>query len=329
MIGKRPLGLAVAVLFLVVVLALWLGETAIDPRNIGVADSDDARLFFYRLPRTAVGLVAGAGLAVSGAALQLVWRNPLADPYLLGVSGGSAVGATLAIAFGVGTLGFLGDLLLPGSAFLGGVLATLIVRRIAARVRVESSVLLAGVMVNAVSASLITFMKALLPSERTQELLFWLIGFLDRPRPLVFVLLLVLVASGSALLLHLAAKMNLLALGRKEASHLGIDAGGLERSVLLAAALVVGAIVSVTGMIGFVGLIVPHVVRRAVGPDARRLLPLSIFYGGALVVASDLVTRILAPFIHSNAPVGAVTAILGSGLFVLLAAERETTTRAA
>lgn len=274
----------------------------------------------FRLPRVLLGAVAGAGLAAVGASFQAVLRNPLAEPYVLGVSGGAALGATVAIVLGgsllVGALGAAG---VPAAAFGGGLVATAIVWSLVRAGRASgASILLAGVVVNAIAGACITLVEAIAEPGRVQSLLWWLMGFLDVPSwpELAFVAL--YVALGLALLVRDAARMNLMALGDEPAATLGLDVRALERRVFFACAAVVGAIVSVTGLIGFVGLVVPQAIRRLTGPDLRVVLPASALAGGAVLTLCDLLVRVLAGYVHTELPVGAVTALAGGPVFLLL-----------
>ena len=276
----------------------------------------------FRLPRVLLGAVAGAGLAAVGAAFQSVLRNPLAEPYVLGVSGGAALGATVALVAGAG-VGLLGAAGVPAAAFVGGVLATAIVWSLARGGRASgASILLAGVVVNSIAGAGITLLEAVAAPGQAQSLLWWLMGFLDVPSwpQLAFVAL--YVAGGLVVLMVDAARMNLLALGDEPAASLGVDVRALERRTFFACAAVVGAIVSVTGLIGFVGLVVPQAVRRVTGPDLRVVLPASALAGGATLVACDLLVRVLAPHLHTEVPVGAVTALAGGPVFLVLLRRR-------
>jgi len=288
------------------------------------ASMDRTIVLSVRLPRVLLAALSGGGLAIVGAAFQGLLRNPLAEPYVLGVSGGAALGATLALVLGAGLLTMWGAAIVPIFALVGGLFATLLVYAIANASGQLSgpSVLLAGVIVNSIAGSLITFIKTLVSASKAQELLFWLMGFLDVPSVFALSSVAFYVLLGSCVLIADSARMNLLSLGDDSASHLGVNVGSLEKRVYLAASLIVGAIVSVTGLIGFVGLVVPHAVRRLVGPDHRLVLPLSLFGGACMLVLCDLVARLAFLFLGTEPPVGAVTALVGGPLFLFLLAKR-------
>lgn len=320
----RALGvflLSAVALALAIALAVSFGS---EPVSLTKALSDGTSLdhvivFEVRLPRVLLGAVAGAGLSVVGVALQAMLRNALAEPFVLGVSGGSAVGATLAILIGVSSAS-----LIPLFALGGGLGATLLVHAIASATRSDRGVstLLAGIVVNAMAAAVITLVKVLVTQSKAQELLFWLTGFLDVPSPSALLAMTVYVTAGSLVLVRDAGRLNLLSLGSSAAEHLGVSVRALERRVYLASAIVVGAIVSFTGLIGFVGLLVPHALRRVVGPDARVLMPASLGFGGAALVLCDLVSRASFRWLHREPPVGAITALIGGGLFIYLLVRR-------
>lgn len=306
-------------------LALSFGTQGVSVSHALVDPSSMDRTIIVnvRLPRVLLAALSGGGLAIVGAAFQGLLRNPLAEPYVLGVSGGAALGATVALVLGAGLLTVWGAAVVPIFALLGGLLATLLVYAIANASGQLSgpSVLLAGVMVNAIAGSLITFIKTLVSASKAQELLFWLMGFLDVPSVFALSSVTVYVVAGSCVLIADSARMNLLSLGDDSARHLGVNVGALEKRVYLAASLIVGAIVSVTGLIGFVGLVVPHAVRRLIGPDHRLVLPLSLLGGACMLVLCDLFARLAFLWLGTEPPVGAVTALFGGPLFLMLLAK--------
>ena len=321
-----PARAAIPLAGLLAVAAILAVRFGAEPVSIARAWSDEASLdrailVDVRLPRVALAAIAGGGLAAVGAAFQALLRNPLAEPYVLGVSGGAAFGATTAIALGLGASTLLGAALIPAAAFVGGLGATLVVYGVARDARAGSSgtsILLAGIMVNAIASALITAQKTLVSPSRAQQLLRWLTGFIDLPSPLALAVVSVYVVAGIAVILADAGRLNLLALGDETAETLGVDVRALERRIFLASSGVVGAIVSVTGLIGFVGLVVPHVVRRLGGPDHRRLLPFSILLGASALVLCDLAARLVFRWAGTEPPVGAVTALIGGPAFLVL-----------
>lgn len=320
--GRTILALSALALALAIVLGVSFGT---DPVSLSRALSDASSIdhdviFEVRLPRVLLGALAGAGLSLVGVALQALLRNPLAEPYVLGVSGGCALGATLGILFGLESATVLGASLVPITALAGGMGATALVHAFAAAAPGSraTSVLLAGVIVNAIASAAITFVKTLVSQSKAQELLFWLMGFLDVPSRASLVALAIYVALGGAALFAEAARLNVLSLGDQAAEHLGVRVRGVEIRTLFACSLVVGATVSATGLIGFVGLIVPHVLRRVLGPDVRVLMPAAIGAGGATLVVCDLASRAAFRWIGTEPPVGAVTALVGGPLFLFL-----------
>jgi iron complex transport system permease protein len=277
----------------------------------------------YRLPRVLLGVVTGAGLAAVGAAFQTVLRNPLAEPYVLGVSGGSALGATIAIALGLGGLGLFGAAGVPAAAFLGGAAATAVVWGLVRSGQAAgASILLAGVVVNSIAGACMMLIEALADPGKVQSVVWWLMGYLDVPSWGQLAFVSGYVASGLTVLLFDAGRMNLLSLGDEPAASLGVDVRSLERRTFFACTAVVGAVVSATGLIGFVGLVVPQAMRRVLGPDLRVVLPASALAGGATLVACDLLVRMLAQRVHTELPVGAVTALVGGPVFLILLGRR-------
>jgi iron complex transport system permease protein len=317
--------LAAAVFAATAVLALLFGSepTSLATALANPASLDRVLLFDVRLPRIALAAIAGAGLSIVGASFQALLRNPLAEPYVLGVSGGAAFGATLAIAVGAGSATLVGAAVVPAAALAGGLGATMLVYGIAKNAEHGSagtSILLAGVMVNAIAAALVTFLKTFVSPSRAQQLLRWLTGFVELPTGPALLMTAFYVAVGAAVLLHDAARMNLLALGDDAAGGLGVDVRALTRRTFFASSCIVGAIVSLTGLIGFVGLVVPHALRRLIGPDHRALLPASMFVGAAMVLVCDLLSRLLFRALHTEPPVGAVTAMIGGPVFLAMLA---------
>ncbi len=307
---------------LVATIADLLGLAPLAPEHA----RDAAILGVVRAPRVLMAACVGAGLGVAGAAMQGLFRNPLADPGLIGVSAGAAFAAVAAIVFGAGVFGAaagaLGLWLLPIAAFAGGLGATLLMARLGSVGGVTSvpTLLLAGVAVNALAAAGTGLLVFLADDRQVRDITFWTLGSLSGARWAQLPVVLILVALPSCLLCLLARPMNALLLGEAEAFHLGIRVEAVKRIAVILSAIAVAAGVGFTGLIGFVGLVVPHLVRLGFGADHRLVLPGSALLGGALLVLADLVARSLAA--PAELPVGVVTALLGAPFFLWLLRRR-------
>ena len=317
-------GLAVAS----IVLGPLVGSTSISLRrafdlSVPFADNVDAQIFFVaRLPRTLAGALVGGTLAAAGVIFQGLLRNPLATPFTLGVSSGAALGAMLAITFGW-TLGSIGLPAVPVASFAGSIGAVAIVYMLS-RARhgglSTNTLLLAGVTMNAFFSALILFVQYFADFADTYRTLRWLMGDLDVSayQPLVAALPLLVVSF--ALFAWLARPLNLLSLGVDSAETHGLDVRRAQRVAFFSASLATGAAVSVGGPIGFVGIIVPHIVRAMVGSDHRVVLPASVLFGAAFLVGCDILSRtLLAPV---ELPVGIITALIGGPFFLWLLVRR-------
>jgi iron complex transport system permease protein len=288
-------------------------------RNRTEGSSDIARtiLLQVRLPRILLGFLVGCSLASVGVALQALLRNPLADPYVLGVSSGAALGAAVGILFGVGTT-FLAETALPACGFAGGLVALVVIYRMAAtygQLPIHS-LLLTGVILNAIFSALIMFITSILDPNRSYGMMAWLMGTLTAPTYSSLVGLMIYLSIGLFLLFSQMRVLNILALGEESARTLGIDTEQAKRSLFVLTALVTGAVVSVSGMIGFIGMVVPHAVRLVIGADHRLLLPASALVGGTFLMGADTVARtLIAP---TEIPVGIITALAGGPFFVYL-----------
>jgi iron complex transport system permease protein len=265
-----------------------------------------------RAPRVLLAALVGGCLALAGAALQALLKNPLADPFLLGTSGGAATGAALAALAG------LSPLVSPAASFAGAVASSLAVAALARRGgRLDlQRLLLAGLIANAFFSAVLLGVFSVASGQTARTMLFWMMGSLADATPGKALALAPYAAAGLAVLLAFAARLNLFAVGEENAAALGVDVESSKRIVFLAASLLTGAAVAFAGIIGFVGLLVPHAVRAAVGNDQRTLLPVSAVAGAALLVAADAVSR--AAFAPAELPVGAVTAAIGAPIFAWL-----------
>ncbi|OLF85375.1 MULTISPECIES: FecCD family ABC transporter permease [Marinobacter] len=263
-----------------------------------------------RLPRTLSAFATGGLLAVAGALMQVLLRNPLADPYVLGLSGGAAVGALFAMLAG------LGGLMISGSAFAGALLATLMVFGLAHGTGswTPSRLLLTGVVVAAGWGAVITLMLAISPAQRLPGMLYWLMGdvsYARTPWPALAFLVLVCL-----LVVPLGRSLNVLARGPMQAAALGVAVRPLEWTIYILASLLTATAVTMAGSIGFVGLVVPHMLRLVLGNDQRLILPACALAGGTLLVLADTLARVvIAP---EQLPVGVITALLGVPTFLYL-----------
>jgi len=305
----------VALLLAAIACSLSVGSVPLAWRDVLAGN---AVFFTIRLPRVVLGALIGSGLGVAGAAMQGIFRNPLVDPGLLGISSGAGLGAAAAIVLGV-KLG-LGNVswLLPIFAFGAASLAMQLVIRIA---RSDgrtgtATLLLAGVAVNAVASAQIGLLTFLASDAQARTLTFWTLGSLGAATwPAVGITAAFMVAP-IALLLRSGRVLNVLCLGESEAASLGVAPERVKRRVLLLVTLAVGASVAVAGVLAFVGLVVPHVVRMLVGADHRRLLPASALLGAALLTLADALARtVVSP---AELPLGIVTASVGAPFFLLL-----------
>ncbi|MBA3295461.1 MAG: iron ABC transporter permease [Acidobacteria bacterium] len=307
-----------------ILLGPLAGSTSISLRNvfdrsIPFSENVDAQIFFVaRLPRTLAGALVGAMLASAGVVFQGLLRNPLATPFTLGVSAGAALGAMLAITFG-SSLHWLGVPLAPLASFLGSLVAVAVVYFLAsARHRGLSTnvLLLAGVTMNAFFSALILFVQYFADFAETFRILRWLMGDLDISsyQPLLTALPLVIVSF--AVFAWLARPLNLLSLGADAAESRGVDVTRAQRAAFISASLATGAAVSVGGPVGFIGIIVPHLVRLLVGSDHRIVLPASALFGAAFLIACDALARtVMSPL---ELPVGVITALIGGPFFLWL-----------
>ncbi len=325
--------------FAVVVFALTLGAAEVSWEEalkiVGsrlpgyspeiIDSTSDTIVWQIRFPRLLLALLIGASLSMAGASFQGLLQNPLADPYTIGVSSGSALGVVLAMtAFQY--LGFSGRYLMPLAGFLGAMLTLFLVYRLAqvgGKLPV-ATLLLSGVILSSFFSAIISLIM-FFAGEQMRGIFFWLAGGLGmRGWPYVWMVAPYFLI-GLALLMYYARDLNLVLLGEETAFNLGVEVEKVKKRVLLAASLVTASAVSVSGMIGFVGLIVPHAARMIIGPDHRALLPASVLLGGVFMVVADTFARTaLAPV---ELPVGIVTAFLGAPFFMYLLWQRRDTFR--
>jgi iron complex transport system permease protein len=314
-----------AALVVVIVIALFVGSAGLSAGDVvraltgraGSSSVESVVTLQLRLPRVAAAVLAGGALAVAGVAFQGLTRNPLAEPAVLGVSSGAAFGVVLAQIFGLG-LSALQSLGVAVFAFAGAIGAAAAVYAIAAVPGGLSiqTLLLSGVIVGIFFTSAITVLISIVDFDRLGGVVHWLLGNMAPIPPSALALFAVLALGGFWLVLHSARELNLLALGEEAAVQLGVNARRLKRRVFLAAALLTGSVVAFTGPIGFVGLVVPHMLRGVLGQDNRLLVPTALVAGGIFLLAADTVARnIVAP---AELSVGVITSFCGAPFFVYL-----------
>ena len=298
-----------------IVIGTVLGRTELPD---GIASTHPVIILQVRLPRIITSAVVGAGLSMAGVVFQGILLNPLADPYTLGVSAGAAFGASIALLFG---FGLMGPYAVPLFAFLGALLTLGVVIWLASTGERFSSqnLILSGVIVAAILAAGIGLIKYL-ADEQVAVIIFWLMGsfvskgWLDVAPTLVFVVL------GSCVVYYYARDLNIMALGERSAASLGVRTVQVRLTLLIAASLVTSVCVAVSGIIGFVGLIIPHLMRFLVGPDNRVLLPASALAGAILLLGADTITRVVLP---QEIPIGILTALIGGPYFCYIFRKRQ------
>ncbi len=309
-IGRFGVGL-VLLLIGSLLLASFLGSEKLS--FFELTDAQAAILFDIRLPRVLLGACVGASLAVAGASLQSLLRNPLAEPYLLGVSNGAALGTMLAFVFFAGF-----EFARPVCAIAGSSLATVAVYKMAqsrAGMNVERLVL-SGVIVTTFLSSIIVLLTSLLDAAKLRSFTFWLLGDLSQATKNGFYLTSVAVVIGTILLTSQARALNLMMIGERDAFDFGVETGKVRLIVFATASALVGISVAASGSVGYVGLIVPHLIRLMVGSDNRMVVPFSAVAGAIFVVLADTIARVaIAP---RELPVGAITALIGAPMFIYL-----------
>ncbi len=324
---------ACSVLFLVLVAAVLvvslLGSERLPARaslcalfslgqsSCGLTADQFAILFEIRLPRVLLAAAVGASLAAAGASYQALLRNPLAEPYLLGISNGAAVGTMIALVF-FGSR----EWSRPVMAFAGALAATFVVYRLA-KGRAGATperLILAGVIVTTFLSSVIVFVTTLMDATRIRSFTFWLLGDLSGTTTNLLAVAITIAIAGTAVLTLKARALNLLMLGERDAFDLGVEVASVRILVFLAASLLVGSSVASSGSVGYVGLVVPHLVRLSLGSDNRITVPAAALAGAVFVIVADTIARtVIAP---RELPVGAITALIGAPLFIYLLKRR-------
>jgi len=322
-VADRPWLLNVALFLLLVIAGVvsgMFGHVSLSPGEFVsalFADSDDPLAIIVRelrMPRIVIGMLVGATLGYTGAALQGFLRNPLADPGVVGVTASASLGAVIAIYFGVAA-GF--SLVTPIFAMLGALGATLVLLTLAARDSSVLTLILAGLGISSLATAAISLVMNYAPSPMAlQDMVLWMLGSLENRTFEDLMLAAPFIFIGWVMMLGVGQGLNALSLGSETATSLGIDVKRLRRRIILGTALSVGAAVSVTGSIGFVGLVVPHFVRAIIGFEPRRILLPSALSGAILITFADILTRL--PIGHGQLRIGVVMAVIGAPLFIYI-----------
>ncbi|MBI6873893.1 FecCD family ABC transporter permease [Clostridium aciditolerans] len=324
----------IIILFLIIITATTLGSANIPIKEslyiilnkvpiinkfisiIGIPENHKLIILKIRLPRIILAALVGMGLSTVGLSFQAIFKNPMADPYVLGISSGAAVGAAIGFVLGFEST-FLGASAITITAFLGSILTTVLVYNIA-RVKNKiptNTLLLAGISVNFLLSSLLSIIMVFNRQE-VERIVFWTMGSVSSASYTQILVLVPFLFIGILITLSFSKDLNIILTGDETAKSLGIEVETIKKILLISSSMIVAACVSVSGIIGFVGLIIPHIVRMLLGPDHRSLLPFSVVAGAAFMIISDTLARTLAS--PAEIPVGAITALFGAPYFIYL-----------
>lgn len=306
-------------LFLALVFAAVIGmiKGSVNIPINELLQKDNQPIFYLRFFRVIMAVIAGCGLSVSGIALQAILRNSLAEPYLLGTSSGAGLGAVLAIVTGVS------GIYLPLSAFIGAILSVVLVYNIARQNNKisEQSLILSGVIVSVGLSAIIVFLVSITGNESLHSITWWLWGSFQVYDIKLITLVFVAVLLGVAVIYFFAQDLNAISIGEEEAAHLGINVETVKRILIVVTALITASIVCICGIIGFVGLMIPHMMRLVVGPNHKALIPVTCLAAAIFMIICDILSRVILPPIEI--PIGVITAILGAPMFIILMKRRQ------
>lgn len=305
-----------------VLISLWAGSARIPFGEIlgllaerfqghETASQASTILFNIRIPRILMGFIIGGALSLAGVIFQALFRNPLVEPYTLGISGGASLATSILILCGYSSF-----LAMPVVGFLGAAVSVFVVHIVGKRCRNLgiTGLLLAGVMFSFICSSLVMFILSVVKSEDAHSILFWVMGNLEQNNPVLLTVIAVVISLAALISFTKAWELNVLVLGDEEARHLGIDPDRERRNLFIIASIFTGVAVSVSGIIGFVGLVIPHFMRRFTGADHRILMPASFLIGGVFLILCDTVARtVIAPV---QLPVGVITGLIGGSVFL-------------
>lgn len=307
---KKRIILLSLVLFIAAILALIKGSVNIPFCQLLLRENQ--QILYLRLFRALTAIVVGSGLAVSGIALQAILRNPLAEPYLLGTSSGAGLGAIISIIIGISRI------YLPLAAFLGAIVSVLLVYNLARqnnKIR-EQSLILSGVIISVAFSALIVFLVSISGNETLHGLTWWLWGSLQTYDFKLLLMVSSITIAGIAVIYIFSQDLNAISIGEEEAIHLGINAETVKKIVILTTSLITASLVCICGIIGFVGLMVPHMMRMVVGPNHKILIPTTCLAAAIFMIICDLLSRTILPPLEI--PIGVITALLGTPTFIFL-----------
>jgi len=307
---KKRILILLVILFLVIVLGIFKGSVETSFKDLLLKDNQP--IVRLRLLRILLAIVAGSGLAVSGIVLQAILRNSLADPYLLGTSSGAGFGAVIAIILGIS------GVYLPLAAFLGALLSIILVYNLAKENNKipEQSLILSGVIVSVALSAIIVFLVSISGNEALHEITWWLWGSLQVYDLKLLLIVSTVVAIGIAAIYVFAQDLNAISIGEEEAIHLGVDIELVKKILILIVSLITASLVCICGIIGFVGLMIPHMMRLVVGPNHKILIPTTCLAAAIFMIACDTLSRTIFPPLEI--PIGVITAILGAPTFIFL-----------
>jgi len=302
------------ILLLIILISFFNGAVKIDISKINTGIYND--VLKLRLARIWLGLIAGAGLGISGLLLQGILRNPLAEPYVLGISSGSALGAVISIVIAKG--GMISAGLLPLVSFIFGILTMLLILFISrsnGRIPIQA-LLLSGVIIGAVFSSLLLLIISVSQSSMIHDAIWWLLGNLEifNMKLLFVISIIVIICVLSSY--YFSKDLNAILLGEEEAVHLGVNVEFVKKAAIIISSLLTSSIVCACGIIGFVGLLIPHIGRLIIGADNRKLIPMAVLLGGIFLISCDTIARIV--LLPAEMPIGAITALVGGPFFIYL-----------
>ena len=312
-----PVKISISQAFLIV-----MNKTGIMNNNEGFTAIQESVLWDIRMPRIILGLLVGLALGSAGAILQGLFRNPLVDPGFIGVSSGAAIGAMAAIMFSSLILSYTSDFLtpfiLPVLAIIGAFITTLLIYRMS-KVSGKTNImamLLAGIAINALAGSIIGLLVSISSDSELRSFTFWTLGGLDNGSWKISIISAIFILTSFLIIYKIRGKLDIFMLGDAEAYHLGLNVESLKKKIIFIASIMVGISVSFCGMIGFIGLVTPHIIRLFIGPKHKYLIPGSALLGSIILVLSDLICKtVIAP---AQLPIGVITSIIGAPFFIWL-----------